>query len=126
MIPEDLRYSNTHEWVRVQDNLATVGITDHAQSELGDIVYLELPKTGTMIQAGDMFGTIESVKTVSDLTSPVSGEIVEVNDELSEAPELVNEEPYGGGWMIIVKMESPSDVEELMTSEQYESFIQEH
>lgn len=126
MIPEDLRYSNTHEWARVADDLATVGITDHAQSELGDIVYLELPKVGTTIQQGDMFGTIESVKTVSDLTSPVSGEILEVNDELPDAPELVNEEPYGGGWLIIVKMETPGEADELMTADQYESFIQEH
>lgn len=126
MIPEDLRYSNTHEWVRVEDNLATVGITDHAQSELGDIVYLELPKVGATVMAGDMFGTVESVKTVSDLTSPVSGEVVEVNEELPETPELVNEEPYGGGWMIIVKLDTPGDVDELMTADQYEAFIQEH
>ncbi len=126
MIPEDLRYSNTHEWVRVEDNLATIGITDHAQSELGDIVYLELPKVGTTVVAGGMFGTIESVKTVSDLSSPVSGEIVEVNDELPETPELVNEEPYGGGWLIIVKMETPGEVDELMNADQYETFIQEH
>jgi glycine cleavage system H protein len=126
VIPEDLRYSNTHEWVRVDDDLATIGITDHAQSELGDIVYLELPKVGAPVMAGGMFGTIESVKTVSDLTSPVSGEVVEVNDELPEAPELVNEEPYGGGWMIIVKMDTPVELDELMTDEQYETFIQEH
>jgi len=126
VIPEDLRYSNTHEWVRVEDNLATVGITDHAQSELGDIVYLELPKVGATVMAGDMFGTVESVKTVSDLTSPVSGEVVEVNEELPETPELVNEEPYGGGWMIIVKLDTPGDVDELMTADQYEAFIQEH
>ena len=126
MIPEDLKYSNTHEWVRVDDDLATVGITDHAQSELGDIVYLELPKVGSAVIAGGMFGTIESVKTVSDLTSPVSGDIVEVNDELPEAPELVNEESYGGGWIIIVKMDTPSEIDELMTADQYETFIQEH
>jgi glycine cleavage system H protein len=126
VIPEDLSYSNTHEWVRVEDDLATIGITDHAQSELGDIVYLELPNVGAPVMAGGMFGTIESVKTVSDLTAPVSGEVVEVNDELPEAPELVNEEPYGGGWMIIVKMDTPIELDELMTAEQYETFIQEH
>ena len=126
MIPEDLKYSNTHEWVRVDDDLATVGITDHAQSELGDIVYLELPKVGAPVMAGGIFGTIESVKTVSDLTSPVSGEVVEVNDELPEAPELVNDEPYSGGWMIIVKMDTPVELDELMTADQYEILIQEH
>jgi glycine cleavage system H protein len=126
VIPEDLKYSATHEWIRVDDDLATIGITDHAQSELGDIVYLELPTVGAPVLADGVFGTIESVKTVSDLTSPVSGEIVEVNDELPEAPELVNEEPYSGGWMIIVKMESPDELDQLMTSEQYETYIQEH
>ena len=125
MIPEDLRYSASHEWIRVEDDLATIGITDHAQSELGDIVYLELPKVGATVQCNCVFGTIESVKTVSDLTSPVSGEVVEVNDELPDAPELVNEEPYSGGWMIIVKMESLIELDELMTAEQYENFIQE-
>ena len=126
MIPEDLRYSASHEWIRVEDDLATIGITDHAQSELGDIVYLELPKVGATVQSDCVFGTIESVKTVSDLTSPVSGEVVEVNDELPDAPELVNEEPYSGGWMIIVKMEALIELDELMTAEQYENFIQEH
>jgi glycine cleavage system H protein len=125
VIPEDLRYSASHEWVRVEDDLATIGITDHAQSELGDIVYLELPKVGATVQSTCVFGTIESVKTVSDLTSPVSGDVVEVNDELPDAPELVNEEPYSGGWMIIVKMESLVELDELMTAEQYENFIQE-
>lgn len=125
MIPEDLRYSASHEWIRVEDDLATIGITDHAQSELGDIVYLELPKVGAVVQSDCVFGTIESVKTVSDLTSPVTGEVVEVNDELPDAPELVNEEPYSGGWMIIVKMESLVELDELMTAEQYENFIQE-
>lgn len=125
MIPEDLRYSTSHEWVRVDDNLATIGITDHAQSELGDVVYLELPRVDAVIHAGGVYGTIESVKTVTDLVSPVSGEIVEVNEDLPDTPELVNEEPYSGGWMIIVKMESPVEVEELMSADVYERFIQE-
>jgi glycine cleavage system H protein len=123
--PENLRYSDTHEWVKVEDNLATIGITDHAQSELGDIVYLELPQTGTTVQKGDVFGSIESVKTVSDLVAPVSGEIVEVNEELPETPELVNDSPYGTGWLVIIKLEDPSEVEDLMTAEAYENFIQE-
>jgi glycine cleavage system H protein len=126
VIPDELRYSTSHEWVRVDDDLATIGITDHAQSELGDVVYLELPRVGAAIQAGVVFGTIESVKTVSDLVSPVGGEIVEVNEDLPDTPELVNEEPYAGGWMIIVKMESAGEVEDLMTAEEYERFIQEH
>ena len=125
MIPEDLKYSNTHEWVRMEDNLATVGITDHAQSELGDVVFLELPKVGTLVQKGDVFGTIESVKTVSDLLAPVSGEIVEINEELPETPELVNEEPYTSAWIAIIKMDHPSELDELMTGQQYETFIQE-
>ena len=125
MIPEDLRYSASHEWIRVEDDLATIGVTDHAQSELGDIVYLELPKVGATVLSNGVFGTIESVKTVTDLVAPVSGEVVEVNDELPDAPELVNEEPYSGGWMIIVKMESLIEMDELLTAEQYENFIQE-
>jgi glycine cleavage system H protein len=122
--PEDLKYTPSHEWVKVEDNLATVGITDHAQSELGDIVYVELPEPGTSIQKGEMFGTIESIKTVSDLMAPVSGEIVEVNDELPDTPERVNDSPYGSGWMIIVKAEDLSEVEDLMSAEQYEVYLE--
>lgn len=124
MHPEDLKYTPSHEWVKVEDNLATVGITDHAQSELGDIVYVELPEPGTSIQKGEMFGTIESIKTVSDLMAPVSGEIVEVNDELPDTPERVNDSPYGSGWMIIVKAEDLSEVEDLMSAEQYEVYLE--
>ncbi len=125
MHPDDLKYTATHEWVKVDGELATVGITDHAQSELGDIVYVELPEPGATIRKGDVFGTIESIKTVSDLCAPVSGEVVEVNDELPETPEQVNESPYSTGWMVIVKMDDPSEVEDLMSAEQYEMFIQE-
>ena len=126
MYPEDLKYSTSHEWLRRDDNLATVGITDHAQSEAGDIVYVELPQAGTTVQKGDVFGNIESVKTVSDLIAPVSGEIVEVNEELPETPERINESPYGAGWMVIIKMEDASEVDDLMSAEEYEAFIQEH
>lgn len=126
MNPDDLKYSNTHEWVRVDDGLATVGITDHAQSELGDVVYIELPQVGSTVHKGGMFGSIESVKTVSDLMSPVSGEAIEVNTELPDAPELINESPYTSGWMIIVKLEDPSELDDLMSADQYDSFIQEH
>ncbi len=124
MHPEDLKYTASHEWVRVEDDLATIGITDHAQSELGDIVYVELPEVGATLQKGGMFGTIESIKTVSDLITPVSGEVVEVNEELPELPEHVNESSYGTGWMIIVKLEDPTEVEDLMTSDQYEEFLE--
>ncbi len=123
MNPEDLRYSTSHEWVRVEDDLATVGITDYAQSELGDVVFVELPDQGATFQKGDVFGTVESIKTVSDLLIPVSGEVVEVNDELPDIPEHVNDSPYGTGWMVIVKLEDPSEIDDLMTSEQYEIFI---
>jgi len=123
--PEDLKYTNTHEWVRVEENLGTVGITDHAQSELGDVVYVELPQQGATLQRDDVFGTIESIKTVSDLVAPVSGEVVEVNDDLADTPERVNDSPYGTGWMIIIKLEDPSEIDDLLTPEQYEAFIKE-
>lgn len=126
MHPEDLKYNITHEWVKANDNLATIGITDHAQSELGDIVYLELPNVGTIVEKGDVFGTVESVKTVSDLVAPVGGEIIEVHEELPETPEFVNENPYASGWLVIIEMDDPSDLEDLMTADEYESFIQEH
>ena len=125
MHPEDLKYTSTHEWVRVEENLATVGITDHAQSELGDVVYVELPQQGATLQKDDLLGTIESIKTVSDLVAPVSGEVVEVNDDLADTPERVNDSPYGTGWMVIIKLEDPSELEDLLTSEQYEAFIEE-
>lgn len=125
MHPEDLKYSTMHEWVKAEDDLATVGITDHAQSELGDIVYLELPEVGTAVQKGDVFGTIESIKTVSDLVAPVSGEIVEVNEELPETPEMVNESPYSTGWIVIIKMDDPGELDDLLTADRYERFIQE-
>lgn len=120
----DLKYSATHEWASVDGELATIGITEYAQSELGDIVYIELPKAGITISAGTVFGVVESVKTVSDLVSPVSGEIVEVNDDLPDTPELVNEDPYKSGWLIIVKLTDPSELDGLMTAEEYEEFTQ--
>lgn len=122
MESSDLRYSETHEWVRVQDDTATVGITDYAQNELGDIVNVEFLESGRTVQAGNRFGSIDSVKAVSDLVSPVSGEIVEVNEDLTDAPELINEEPYAGGWMIIIKMDDPSDLDSLMSPEEYEEY----
>ena len=126
MVPSKLKYSDTHEWAKIDDDTAMVGITDHAQSELGDIVYLELPEVGSTVEKGDVFGTLESVKTVSDLISPVSGEITEANSELSDTPEVINNEPYEGGWLVKIKLSNPAEVNTLMDADAYEQFIQEH
>ena len=123
MQPKDLLYSQTHEWVRVEDDRATIGITDHAQSELGDIVFVELPEVGAKVQAGTRFGTVESVKTVSDLIAPISGEVVEVNKQLNETPELVNEDPYGAGWIVVVSILNRSELDQLKSAEEYEEFL---
>ena len=121
-VPEDLQYTKSHEWVRFEDGTVTIGITDHAQEELGDVVFVELPKEGDTIEAGDSFGTVESVKAVSDLYTPVSGEIVEVNSALEDAPENINEDPYGEGW--IVKLRT-SDEADLLSPEEYEKVVAE-
>lgn len=122
MQTEDLKYSRTHEWVRAQDDTATVGITEYAQSELGDIVNVEILKVGRTVQAGERFGSIDSVKAVSDLVTPVSGEIVEVNEDLFDSPELINEDSYGRGWMIIIRMEDTSEVDDLLSEEEYDEY----
>jgi glycine cleavage system H protein len=124
-IPNDLRYSKTDEWVRVEGDIATIGITDYAQSELGDIVYLELPEPGRVLQADEMFGTVESVKAVADLYAPMAGEVVGTNEALTQHAELVNEDPYGEGWLIKVRIEDPSDLDDLLTAEQYAAYIEE-
>ncbi len=124
-IPSDLRYSKTDEWVRVEGDIATIGITDYAQSELGDIVYVELPEPGRVLQAEEMFGTVESVKAVADLYAPVAGEVVETNPAVTERYELLNEDPYGEGWLIKVQMTDPAEVESLLTAEQYAAYIEE-
>ncbi|BBL80555.1 glycine cleavage system H protein [Rubrobacter xylanophilus] len=121
-IPQDLQYTRTHEWVRIEDGTATVGITDHAQEELGDVVFVELPEPGSSVEAGEPFGTIESVKAVSDLYSPVSGEVAEVNRTLEESPERVNEDPYGEGWLIRVRISGQPD---LLSPEEYASRLEE-
>lgn len=124
MYPSDLRYDREHEWVRLEGEIATIGITHYAQDQLGEVVYVDLPSVGDEAVAGESFGEIESVKSVSELFSPVSGEIVEVNDALSNAPELVNESPYGDGWMIKVRVADPATaLDGLMTADEYESFI---
>lgn len=126
MNPGNLKYSSTHEWVNAEGGIATLGITDYAQSELGEIVYVELPKVGAKCQKGDAFGTVESYKTVSDLMCPVSGEVVEVNSSLVGSPQLLNESPYEHGWTIKLKMADPSELDTLMTADSYEGVLKEH
>ncbi|ENQ3081114.1 glycine cleavage system protein GcvH [Bacillus sp. WLY-B-L8] len=122
-IPKQLRYSEEHEWVQVEGNQVIIGITDFAQHELGDIVFVELPEVGAAIAADEPFGSVESVKTVSELYAPVAGKVVAVNEDLNDQPELVNESPYEGAWMIKVELEDASQVEKLLTAEQYEEMI---
>ncbi|NMD68990.1 glycine cleavage system protein GcvH [Bacillus sp. DNRA2] len=124
-IPKDLRYSQDHEWVKVEGDKIRVGITDFAQSELGDIVFVELPETGDKVEAGQPFGSVESVKTVSELYAPVSGTVVEINEELSDSPEFVNESPYEKAWMIVVEPANITEVDSLLSPEQYEEMTKE-
>ena len=124
MTPEDSRYAKSHEYVHVEAGVGTVGITDYAQKELGDVVFVELPQVGTELEQGDELGSIESVKAVSELFSPVSGEVVEVNEALSEKPELVNTDPYGDGWMIRIRLATPEEADELMDAEEYEEYVE--
>ena len=122
--PTDLRYSESHEWVRVADNdTAAIGITDFAQSELGDIVYVELPEVGHTLTLDDPFGSVESVKAVSDLIAPISGEVVEVNSSLSDAPESINQKPYEN-WLVMVKLSDRGELDSLLTAEKYEEFTE--
>jgi glycine cleavage system H protein len=123
--PSDLLYTKEHEWIRVEDGSGTIGITDYAQDQLGDIVFVDLPAVGATVSAMQKFGEIESVKAVSELYSPVSGEVVEVNAALAERPELVNEYPYGEGWMIRVRLSDPSELETLLSAEEYEAYLAE-
>ena len=122
-IPSDLKYTKDHEWVKIEGDTATVGITDFAQKELGDIVYVEVETLDQTLDKDEVFGTVEAVKTVSDLFLPLSGEIIEFNEELESAPENVNSDPYGEGWMVKVKISNPAEVEELLSSEQYKELI---
>jgi glycine cleavage system H protein len=121
-IPEDLRYTESHEWVRMEGDTATIGITDYAQDELGDVVFIELPEEGDAFGAGESFGTVESVKAVSDLYTPVSGEVVEVNSALEDAPENINEDPYGEGWIVRLRTTDEAD---LLSPEEYEKVVEE-
>lgn len=122
-VPEELRYSKTHEWVKLEGSVATIGITDFAQGELSDIVMVELPKVGASVKAEDSIGVIEAVKAVSDLYSPVSGKIAEVNDKLSSAPETINSDPYGEGWIAKLELADPGEVEKLMDAAAYKEFM---
>lgn len=119
--PIDLKFSSTHEWCRIEAKIATIGISDHAQGELGDVALTLLPEVGRMLQQGDKLGEIESIKAVSDLYAPVSGEVVAVNEALNDAPELVNDDPYGKGWMLKIKMTQPAEAETLLDSAAYEA-----
>lgn len=122
-VPSELKYRDTHEWVRVEDGVAVVGITDYAQGELGDVVYVELPELGRKVEAGEAVAVIESVKTASDIYAPVSGEIVEVNEALADSPELVNEDPYGKGWLFKIKMADQSELDALLDAEAYKALL---
>jgi glycine cleavage system H protein len=121
-VPEDLHYSKDHEWVRVEGDTAVIGITDYAQDSLGDVVYVELPKPGDKFETSESFGSVESVKAVSEVFTPVSGEVVEINESLADEPETVNSDPYGTGWMIKLKMSNPGEADSLLTAAEYEDF----
>lgn len=124
-IPEDLSYTKDHEWVRIDGAQATIGITDHAQNQLGDVVYVELPKAGDKFETSEPFGSVESVKAVSEIYMPVSGTVAAVNEALNDAPEKVNEDPYGTGWMIRITMSEPAQADSLLSAIEYEDYIKE-
>ena len=121
--PADLKYTKDHEWIKVDGDTGTIGITEYAQGELGDVVFVELPTVGTKIQQGKQFGTIEAVKTVSDLFAPVGGEVVEVNESLKDSPEIVNKDPYSGGWMVKVKIADTAELNALLDAPKYQEMV---
>ena len=123
MYPENFRYTKEHEWVMVEGDTATIGITDHAQSELGDIVYIDMPKAGTMVEKGKTLGSVESVKAVSDVYAPVSGEVIEVNQELAGGPELLNQDPHGAAWLVKIRLSTPDEIEQLLTAGEYQEYL---
>ena len=123
MYPEDFRYTKEHEWVLVEGDMGTVGITDHAQQELGDIVYVDLPRPGTHVEQGKSLGSVESVKAVSDVYSPVSGEVTDVNHALADAPETLNSDPHGAGWLVKLKLSAPADSGGLMSAADYQAYV---
>jgi glycine cleavage system H protein len=123
MYPADYRYTKDHEWIKVDGSVGTIGITDYAQSELGDVVFAELPKVGVTMKAGESFGTIESVKAVSEIFTPVSGDITEINSKLVDAPEIINKDPHGSAWLVKIRLSDPKEVSALMDAAAYESYI---
>lgn len=122
-IPNELKYSKDHEWISVKDDVATIGITDYAQEALGDVVYIELPSEGDNFGAHDAFGSVESVKAVSEIFTPVAGEITESNEDLNDTPEVVNDDPYGGAWLVKIKMDNSGEADALLTAEEYAEFL---
>jgi len=125
MTPDDLLFTKEHEWLRLVGETGTIGITDHAQKELGEIVYVELPKPGMKFKSGETFGTVESVKAVSELFIPVSGEVIEINEELGSAPEKINQEPYEDGWMIRIRLDSQDETADMLSAEEYDEYTKE-
>src|ERR1700734_3219450 len=125
MYPEDLHYTKQHEWVRLSDGVGVIGITDYAQKELGDIVYVDLPRVGTALAQGKVMGSVESVKAVSDIYTPVSGEVIEINDALATAPEKLNESPHGDGWLVKIRLSTPDEIHGLLSAADYEKNVAE-
>lgn len=123
--PKDLRYTKEHEWARIEGNIVTIGITDYAQDSLGDVVYLELPGDGAAVTKDETFGVVESVKAVSDLYSPISGTVIEINDALVDSPEVINDDPYGDAWMLKVEMNNSAEMKELLTADEYKKYVEE-
>lgn len=123
IFPEDLKYTKDHEWIRVENNIGTVGITDHAQSELGDVVFVDIPKDLTEVKKGEAFGTIEAVKTVADIYAPVSGKVLEINTSVNDKPEIVNKDPYGEGWLVKIELTNPEEINDLLSVEEYKQLI---
>jgi glycine cleavage system H protein len=123
MYPENFRYTKEHEWVQIAGEVGIVGITDHAQKELGDIVYVDLPKVGTPVETSKPLGSVESVKAVSDIFAPVSGQVIEVNDVLANKPETLNEDPHGGGWLVKIKLSVSGEIQQLLSAEDYQKYI---
>ena len=124
MYPENYRYTKEHEWVLVEGDTGTIGITDHAQEELGDIVYVDLPKVGARVERGKSLGSVESVKAVSDIYSPAGGEVTAVNESLADAPETLNSDPHGAGWLVKLRLSAPAEVLELLTAEEYQEYVE--
>ncbi|MDP2997912.1 MAG: glycine cleavage system protein GcvH [Bryobacterales bacterium] len=123
MYPDNFRYTKEHEWVMVDGDTGTIGITDHAQSELGDIVYIDMPKAGTIVEKGKTLGSVESVKAVSDVYAPVSGEVIEVNQKLAGGPELLNQDPHGAAWLVKIRLSTPDEVGQLLTAGEYQEYL---